>query len=352
MDTQGAAHSTYPFCPFFDPDSHFVAQHVQYCHPENESPTVSQPENQASALSGRRNGGSSSILNSREHVENAVYLDRSADSRNVFPSQTRPQDGGDMSIRSRSPLHDGRSENSIQTNSKKAPNRSIKRLGRSELGPYAHEKKMPSWLLQMLHKGNATTKINKITPDGKLSKHVVVDNEASDVIPALAQLCKQDKSVQRTFLCSPHVHHIFKMPREGSFCGYRNIQMLVSYMQESRCPGSEHFPGALPSILQLQDRIERAWDMGFNSIGRAETGGIKGTRKYIGTSEAQALFLSLDIQCEAISIAKTRDMPAHSSLLSHIAAYFRSACALDDETEKVVLTNLPPIYFQHHGSYP
>ena len=31
--------------------------------------------------------------------------------------------------------------------------------------------------------------------------------------------------------------------------------------------------------------IERAWDMGFNVNGRIETGGICGTRKYIGTPE-------------------------------------------------------------------
>lgn len=40
-----------------------------------------------------------------------------------------------------------------------------------------------------------------------------------------------------------------------------------------------------PSVLELQDMIERAWDMGFNSHGRIVTGGIRGTRKHIGTSE-------------------------------------------------------------------
>ncbi|KAL5041126.1 peptidase family C78-domain-containing protein [Aspergillus fruticulosus] len=208
---------------------------------------------------------------------------------------------------------------------------------------------MPSWLLRMLDKRNATTKLNRITPDGRLSRHVVIENETPNVVPALAQLCGQDKSVQRAFLCSAHVHHISKIPREGGFCGYRNIQMLVSYIQESHGPGSDHFPDSLPTVLQLQDMIERAWDMGYNTVGRTETGGIKGTRKYIGTSEAQALFLSLGIQCEARSIGKTKEMPAHSSLLSHVAAYFRGARPLDDTTEKVVLTDLPPIYFQHHG---
>jgi hypothetical protein len=182
------------------------------------------------------------------------------------------------------------------------------------LGPYAHEKKMPLWLSKMLEKGNTASKINLITPEGKLSRRLIVENQTPNVVSTLAHLCGQDKSVQRAFFCSTHVHQISKMRREGSFCGYRNIQMLISYLQECRGPGHDHFPGALPTILQLQDMIEHAWDMGFNSVGRTETGGIKGTRKYIGTSEvssfqnlkrdscllkqysqAQALFLSLGI---------------------------------------------------------
>lgn len=56
-------------------------------------------------------------------------------------------------------------------------------------------------------------------------------------------------------------------------------------------------------------------------------------------------------RCEASSIGKTEEMPAHTALLSHIAAYFKSASPLN-EVEKVVLTGLPPVYFQHHGSWP
>lgn len=144
---------------------------------------------------------------------------------------------------------------------------------------------MPSWLLQMLEKGGRTTKQTQITADGKLTRHTVVENETDNVVPVLAKLCEQDKSVQRAFLCSPKVRHICKMSREGGFCGYRNIQMLVSYIRKSQRTGHEHFPDGVPAILDLQDRIEQAWDMGFNSTGRAETGGIKGTRKFIGTPE-------------------------------------------------------------------
>ncbi|KKK26733.1 hypothetical protein ARAM_000299 [Aspergillus rambellii] len=277
MDDQGSSDPACPFCPFSDPDSNFVAEHVQYCHPENEL-----------------------------HVEPGSNI----------PVAPMPIPGN-------------------------------QEAARSELGPYAYEKRMPSWLLRMLEKGPAATKLNTITTDGKLFKCEVIENQTANVIPALSQLCEQDKSVQRAFFCSAAVHHVTKMPREGGFCGYRNIQMLISYIRQSQSLGYEHFP-SLPSIFQLQDMIERAWDMGFNSEGRQETGGIKGTRKYIGTSEAQALLLSLDIQCKATSISKTNEMTAYNNLLSHIAAYFRSACPLDTD-KKVILTSLPPIYFQHQG---
>jgi hypothetical protein len=64
--------------------------------------------------------------------------------------------------------------------------------------------------------------------------------------------------------------------------------------------------------------------------------------------QAQALFLSLGIDCEAGSIGETGEMRAHDALYAAVAAYFRCACSLDGD-DKVFLTNLPPIYLQHHG---
>lgn len=82
---------------------------------------------------------------------------------------------------------------------------------------------------------------------------------------------------------------------KGGFCGYRNIQMLVSQIVRAQATGHERFSNTFPSIFQIQDLIEHAWDMGYNAQGRIETGGIKGTRKYIGTPEAYAVFCSLGI---------------------------------------------------------
>lgn len=71
----------------------------------------------------------------------------------------------------------------------------------------------------------------------------------------------------------------------GGFCGYRNIQMMCSYIIGAESQGHEGFNGKIPSIFDIQDYIETAWDFGINSQGRIETGGIRGTRKYIGTPD-------------------------------------------------------------------
>lgn len=135
--------------------------------------------------------------------------------------------------------------------------------------------------------GAKITLINRITPDGQLVREEMVANEIRGIIPVLGQLCAQDDAVSRAYLCHPGVTDVVKMAKEGGFCGYRNFQMIISYIQDTRSPGYEHFHGRIPSILQLQDMIEHAWDIGINSLGRIETGGIRGTRKYIGTPEVK-----------------------------------------------------------------
>lgn len=179
---------------------------------------------------------------------------------------------------------------------------------------------MPSWLRKMLEDGARVTVTNQIGADGALVKVEAIANETPGLVPVLARLSELDPTVERAYYSNPEVRHIAKMPKEGGFCGYRNIQMLISYLRGARAEGHKHFPGKkIPSILRLQDIIEQAWEMGFNSTGRIETGGIKGTRKYIGTPEAQALFLSLGIKsvdfgsgscyANALSVAKQMPLP-------------------------------------------
>ena len=105
-------------------------------------------------------------------------------------------------------------------------------------------------------------------------------NKAMNVIPGLATLLEADQSVECAYLCRPNVFQIAKLPGEGShFCGYRNMQMLLLN------------PRSIDSVFKLQEMIETAWDLGYNSHGRVETGGIKGTRKHVGASEVGLAFV-------------------------------------------------------------
>ena len=62
-------------------------------------------------------------------------------------------------------------------------------------------------------------------------------------------------------------------------------------------------------------------------------------------------WILIPTRCEANSISATKDVRAHDALYINIAEYFRPACSLEGD-EKVINTNLPPIYFQHQGMTP
>ena len=161
----------------------------------------------------------------------------------------------------------------------------------TELGPYAMEKRMPPELYQALLKGPPINKHMKFGPNGTLVEVYTVANETAGLIPVITRLCEKDDRVSHAWLCDGTVRHVGKqMHKEGGFCGYRNIQMMISYIQGAYAEGFHPFQGMIPSIIRLQDMIERGWDMGINTHGRLETGGIQGTRKYIGTSEVKEIF--------------------------------------------------------------
>lgn len=232
---------------------------------------------------------------------------------------------------------------------------------KSALGPYAYEEHMPDRLLRQLESDNHIVGHYRTDSTGNLiSTDTGRDVELNRTVEVLAKLCDHDPSVKRTYLCHPAVLRISKTKREGNLCGYRNIQMLTSYICGAQAEGHERFPGGVPSVLQIQNLIEDAWARGINSEGQAETGGITGTRKHIGTPEAQALFRGLGISCRANayhdSSPDAGGPQAWESLLQSIEQYFSSAptttrALLEGRKTKVRRTDLPPIYLQrpHHS---
>ncbi|KAN0076041.1 Peptidase family C78 domain containing protein [Elaphomyces granulatus] len=331
MDHENALLSC-PLCEFSDYDSYFLSQHVDLCHPEDEDPpSITDGDGGDSIDHTNREDGQNTQCHSSNTEQEKQYTDcpegcgeivttaelslhmdlhmaenfaledilPSSESKTVNSAGFTDEQETHSDIQASKSLHDyeipkikhshrrrGRRSKEPGTKESSTKGGSIRKLGRAELGPHAHEKQMPAWLRKMLEGGAKVTLLNRISPNGLIAKDVIVENETPQIIPILIQLCGQDPTVRRAFFCSPAIRHVFKMPREGGFCGYRNIQMLISHIQDSQRPGHEHFPGSLPSILKLQDMIEQAWDMGFNAVARLETGGIRGTRKYIGTPEA------------------------------------------------------------------
>lgn len=239
--------------------------------------------------------------------------------------------------------NDNHAENALsQTNMKTehpAPVRSpppTYRLGILSLGWHAHERSMPASLMARLQAGDAMV--------------------LSNMVPLLGRLSLQDPSIGSTYLCDPSVQYITKLPREGSFCGYRNIQMLISFILAR---GSGFKPGVegtvlstgIPSIPSLQSLIEAAWDLGFNPSARIETGGIIGTRKHIGTPEAQALFQSLGIKCLVRRFESRAGVKAWDLLLEFVEEHFTTEIveanpAGKEESNLKKQTTRPPIYLQ------
>ena len=141
-------------------------------------------------------------------------------------------------------------------------------------------------MLKQIRDGESARRLNRIGRNGQLYTERIVDNEVPGLIPIIPRLCAAStEGFRALYLCHPSVHHVHKGSNPGHFCGYRNIQMLVSYLRGAKAKGRERFGTALPGILQIQDVIEDAWDRDPHSVGRQETGGIRNTRKWIGTPE-------------------------------------------------------------------
>lgn len=207
---------------------------------------------------------------------------------------------------------------------------------------------MPAQVRRRLIHGAEPQQINKIGRDGKVRRETVVENETTDLIPVLADVAALDSGTTATYLCHPSTKHIHKLECDGNFCGYWNIQVLMTYVQHMRPDG----PQVVPHVIQIQDIIEQAWKNGTCAYGKIETGGIMNTRKWIGTNEALAFFTQMGVQVEALTFKTSEeysDRLAVEGLLDYVEAYFMSG----EDTAKVhgtsYITQLAPIYFQRVG---
>lgn len=122
-------------------------------------------------------------------------------------------------------------------------------------------------------------------------------NALSGVVPKLASLLRRDDDVYIAFLCSENAVQVTKLPNDGGrFCGYRNMQMLCLALGKSTWHETPNLLDRKLKIPELQGMIEHAWDQGINAQARNQTGGIKGTRKHVGTLEVSRRTFAPDCQ--------------------------------------------------------
>ena len=211
---------------------------------------------------------------------------------------------------------------------------------------------MPAWLWQQLKAGPRVHKERRIGRDGRLVTVERVENHHEGVVPRLVELSEMDRGVREAWYCHPAVQHIVRFSHEGGFCGYRNIQMQMSYIQGAKAQGHTALPtGRVPTVPLLQDWIEDAWDNGISELSRAQIGRLRGTRKWIGTAEAHAVYQQMGILNEVHTCADDKDggRQAHQVLFDYIEEYFRGDVTDDSQRLKVHRTYRPPIYLQQPG---
>ena len=119
--------------------------------------------------------------------------------------------------------------------------------------------------------------------------------------------------------------------------------MMISYIQGAFPAGSHPWTGRIPNVLELQDLIHAGWRKGINSGARKETGGVRGTRKYIGTSEAQTVLRSAGLSVHERYFPREEGSGTQDALLAFVEDFYGGA------ERGVKVGTRPPMYWQHAG---
>ncbi|KAH9558357.1 hypothetical protein CY35_06G004700 [Sphagnum magellanicum] len=106
-------------------------------------------------------------------------------------------------------------------------------------------------------------------------------------------------------MCSYVEHFESRLGEDlGWGCGWRNIQMMSSYLLEGDDEIREALFGGVgfvPDIFALQQWLEIAWAKGFDSQGAEHfSWKIVGTHKWIGTTECAALLRSFGVRARIV----------------------------------------------------
>jgi hypothetical protein len=125
----------------------------------------------------------------------------------------------------------------------------------------------------------------------------------------------------------------------GWGCGYRNLQMMLSCLISHKVYQTAVkglFPEGIPSIREIQGKIEEAWKKGFDPKGCTELkGALLGTRLWIGTTEVAALLRYMGIRAHVVCIpSPSGPNSTHPLMFDWIVNYFTSGFLTVDAVTK------------------
>ncbi|KDP23113.1 hypothetical protein JCGZ_00540 [Jatropha curcas] len=115
-----------------------------------------------------------------------------------------------------------------------------------------------------------------------------------------------DSFTSSRVLLSGYVDHYQSIPSEDSGwgCGWRNIQMLSSFLLYHREDVKQLLFGGscfVPEIAYLQRWLEIAWDRGFDALGAHHFNhSVYGSKSWIGATECAALFRSFGLRARIV----------------------------------------------------
>ncbi|GAA5879309.1 hypothetical protein JCM16303_003161 [Sporobolomyces ruberrimus] len=234
-----------------------------------------------------------------------------------------------------------------------------------------------------------------------------------DLIPFISRALKRSNEsgygrTEEAYLTGREVEHVgTKFGDWGWGCGYKNLQMILSscrhlpqyesLFQEltnsnhsassSGVGGAGRFP--LPTILEIQKIIEKAWSTGYDPPGALHFNHkLIGSKRWIGTTEVFTALSFLGIRAKIVDFPKVKKGQqegtngsaaannTHQTLIKWIISYFstpsptRSASTSSDSTSlepknafetllsssssssglvKTVSPYKQPLYLQHQG---
>ncbi|KAJ8656605.1 hypothetical protein O0I10_007682 [Lichtheimia ornata] len=185
------------------------------------------------------------------------------------------------------------------------------------------------------------------------------DSRTPGVIPRLEpQFTSLNRkgNTMAAYLCSPYTDHIATgFVDLGWGCGYRNCQMLMTFLQRQQEHG-DSLVREVADISGLQLLLERAWSEGFDKQGAKQLNHrVYKTRKWIGTTEVYCMLVYLGIRCTILDFHRpSGPNNSHDSMFDWIQSYFQSG-VLDKDPNTynkkgiVHITDRPPLYLQHSG---